>query len=155
MKKSISFATGAVVILGMATFPAIAQDAPAAQPQAEGQAPAAGAVTAPTQVEETYARVLDAIKAGAAVADISGSSGADVTVVQLSALQGDTEHDGAEVDTAITENQAAVAELRTAVAANAALTAKLQEVGVTPDQVVAVAKNDDGSLRVYVDDRKK
>ncbi|MBI4046378.1 MAG: hypothetical protein HY371_06135 [Devosia nanyangense] len=152
MKKSISFATGAVVILGMATFPAIAQDAPAAQPQAEGQAPA---VTAPTQVEESYARVLDAIKAGAAVADISGSSGADVTVVQLSALQGDTEHDGAEVDTAITENQAAVAELRTAVAANAALTAKLQEVGVTPDQVVAVAKNDDGSLRVYVDDRKK
>ncbi|MGB3024464.1 hypothetical protein [Paradevosia shaoguanensis] len=152
MKKSISFATGAVVILGMATFPAIAQDAPAAQPPAEGQAPA---VTAPTQVEESYARVLDAIKAGAAVADISGSSGADVTVVQLSALQGDTEHDGAEVDTAITENQAAVAELRTAVAANAALTAKLQEVGVAPDQVVAVAKNDDGSLRVYVDDRKK
>jgi len=129
--------------------------APIARAQDNANPPAAGDVVAPVEVDETYAGVLAAIKSGAAAADISGSSGADVTVIQLSALQGDAEHDGAEVDAAVADNQAAVGELRTAITANAALVAKLQEVGATPEEVVAVAKGDDGTLRVYVDDRKK
>jgi hypothetical protein len=57
------------------------------------------------------------------------------------------------LDNALKKNGATVTKLRTNIASNAALKAKIEAAGFKADQVIAVKSGTDGSVTIYVDDR--
>lgn len=129
----------------LALQPALAQDASSS---AATDAMAAPAATAPAGSLDT---LLASLQAGAS-ADVSAVTDAStVNVVTVSSVSAGA--DVTALDGALDANADALATLRTNVAANAALSAKLTEAGAAPDKVVAVVTEADGSVTVYVDDR--
>jgi hypothetical protein len=57
------------------------------------------------------------------------------------------------LDNALKKNGTTVAQLRTSIAANAALKAKIEAAGFKTDQVIAIKSGADGSVTIFVDDR--
>ena len=105
--------------------------------------------TASTGADANFGSVISAIQADQtspaeieSMTDVSG-----VEVVRVSELQGS---DPAALDNALEQNNAQVTELRTAIEANPAITAKLEEEAVDVSSVVATKMDTDGSLTIYV-----
>lgn len=163
MNKTI-IATTIAALLASSALPAIAQDAgvgvdagagvtvdtPAVDAQVGDDANAsAGAAVA----DNTYASVTSSI-AGSAAVDLSlVTDEANVTIVLLSALEGDAATEAAALDAALSASADAMTTLHSNIEANAVIKAKLEAEGYTSDDVVAVASSADGVVTVYVDDR--
>lgn len=155
MKKLIVLGIAAGLSMTSA-LPILAQDAPAATPPAGGvESPEGASAAEGGEITENYGTVVDAITAMSAEPDLSTiTETSQPTIVLLSSLEGDENHDAAEVDAAITEHQAAVDALRAAAAGNDALVAILEQNGLSADTLIAVGQNADGESRIYVDDRE-
>lgn len=152
MNRFIVFGIAAGLSL-TAPVVAFAQQTPA--PAAAPEQPAGASAQSGGEITENYGTVIEAIE-GLSSTDVATLTDTDqLSIVLLSSLEGDEDHDGAAVDAAITANEAAITEFRAAVAANSGLVTKLQESDLTPDNALAIAKNADGSWRLYVDDRDK
>lgn len=138
----------------LALQPAFAQDASSALSEATSavsEALPSAESTAETAVGGTYDGLLGSLSAGA-TADLSAITDATtVNFVTVSSVSADA--DVAALDTALDTNAAALGTLRTDIGANAALSAKVTAAGYTPDQIVGVVSEADGSVTVYIDDR--
>lgn len=143
--------TGA--LLFAPAYTALAQ-APAEQPVEAPATPEGASATEGGEIVENYGTVIDAIKQMDPAADLSALSQGELTIILLSSLEGDDNHDGAEVDAAIADNPAGITALRLAVAGNEALLARLQDAGLAAENAIAIGQDANGAWRVYVDDRQ-
>jgi hypothetical protein len=100
-------------------------------------------------IAPTFDGALGAIGGNSASAQSIGSMSeiSAVNVVKIDELEG---ADAAAVDSAVTENEAGVTELRTSIEANAALSQELETQGVEASSVVAAQVEADGALTLYV-----
>ena len=165
MKKTLIL-TAVTSLLASVALPAVAQDAGAGVKvetpavNAQGGANAGGAnananagANAGGVSDNTFGSVMSSLSSSGDV-DLSAiNDEAKVSVVLLSALQGNAATEAAALDEALTANAEKMTTLHTNIEANAAIKAKLEAEGHTADDVVAVKSNADGSLIVYVDDR--
>ncbi len=148
-------AVSAITLLALQ--PAMAQDASSAMSDATSAMSEATSVlpsaesTAESVVGGTYDGLLASLSAGA-TADLTAITDATtVNFVLVSSVSAGA--DVTALDTALDTNATALGTLRTDMGANAALSAKLTAAGYTPDQVVGVVTEADGSVTVYIDDR--
>lgn len=132
----------------------LAQEPPAQSVEAPATPPGASANKG-GEVIGNYGTVIDAIAQMNAADELSTLSSGELTLILLSSLQGDVNHDGAEVDAAISDHQAAISALHTTIAGDGVLMAKLQESGLSAKNAIAVGQNADGTWRLYVDDREQ
>lgn len=152
-----------LIVLGIAAglsmttaLPILAQDTPAATPSPGAvEVPEGASVESGGEITENYGTVVEAIEAMSGVSDVSTlTETGEPTLVLLSSLEGDENHDATEVDAAIAEHQAAIDALRAAAAQNEALVALLEQNGLSPESLIAVGENAEGESRIYVDDRE-
>lgn len=78
-------------------------------------------------------------------------SDSEITIVTLAELRGNAAENASALDQAVNAQAAALADLRTAIAANADLTAELEAAGYTTGQVVAVTTSVEGDVTLVVD----
>ncbi|MHA6729984.1 hypothetical protein [Devosia sp. A369] len=135
-------------------YSVLAQETPAPSVEAPATPPGASANQG-GEVIENYGTVVDAIGQMGTGDEISTLPAGELTIILLSSLEGDVNHDGAAVDAATADHQAAIAALRAAVAGDEALVAKLQESGLSAENAIAVGQNADATWRLYVDDREQ
>lgn len=148
-------AIGIVSALAIISANSVLAQQPPAQSVEAPTTPSGASANKGGQIIENYGTVVDAIGQMGAGDEISTLPRGELTIILLSSLDGDLNHDGAAVDAAIAEHLAAITALRAAVAGDAALVAKLQEGGLTADNAIALGQNADGSWRLYVDDRQQ
>lgn len=105
--------------------------------------------TASTSGSASFDSVISAIEADAtSTAELETMTDmSNVEIVRIGELEG---NDPAALDAALEENNAQVTDLRSAIKANSALTAKLELESVDVSSVVATEMETDGSLTVYV-----
>lgn len=105
--------------------------------------------TASTNASPSFDSVMSAIEAdatsGAELETMTDVS--NVEIIRISELEGG---DPAALDAALAENDAQVTDLRSAIEANSALTARLDEETIDVSSVVATEMETDGSLTIYV-----
>lgn len=145
-------AVGAVSLL--AFQPAFAQDASSAVTDAMSavsEAVPSAELTAEAAVAGSYEGLLGSLSAGMATDLTAITDATTVNIVTVSSISAGA--DLAALDTALTAATDAQTKLRTDVGANASLSAKLSAAGYTPDKVLAVVTETDGTVTVYVDDR--
>lgn len=101
-----------------------------------------------------YGQIISDLRTGGVtVADIEGlEAGADVQIVTLSEIRGNAAENASALDEAVSSLEASIGELRTALEANAEISAELEAEGYTADDVVAVTTSADGSVTIIVDD---
>lgn len=99
---------------------------------------------------DNYGSVISTLQSGSSV-DLGTLGGANVSVVTISSIKANGNTTA--LDNALKKNSAAVTQLRTSIASNAALKAKIEAAGFKANQVIAVKSGSDGSVVVYVDDR--
>ena len=75
----------------------------------------------------------------------------EITIVTLAELRGNAAENASALDQAVNAQAAALADLRTAIAANADITAELEAAGYTTGQVVAVTTSVEGDVTLVVD----
>ena len=127
---------------------------PGAQPKVEGQANTKTqtdtSTTASTGTKANFGTVMSSIKAGKTnVGAITGLTAVSkVNVVKVSDLAKGNNMQA--LDKAITDNQADITGLQTAISGNTALKAKLDAEQVQASSVVAADVEADGSVTVYV-----
>ncbi|AKR57244.1 hypothetical protein XM25_15923 [Devosia sp. H5989] len=164
MKKLSAFALAGALTLSLPGL-ALAQDAGAqvkagAENAADAVKDAAG--NAMQAAGEAMKSAADAVVATTddLAAKITAGSSADVKavtettnvkIVPLSSLTAGGAADA--VNNAVTARTDWMTTLRTDVAANAALNAKLEAAGYKADQVVYADAGEDGSVTIYVDDK--
>ncbi|MHA6732443.1 hypothetical protein [Devosia sp. A369] len=132
----------------------LAQQPPAQSVEAPATPPGASANKG-GEIVENYGTVVDAIGQLGAGEKIAALPTGELTIILLSSLEGDVNHDGAEVDAAIADHQAAISALQAEIADDEALVAKLQESGLSAENAIAIGQNADGTWRLYVDDREQ
>jgi len=125
---------------------------PAAKPKVEGQADTKTdmSTTASTDAKANFGTVMSSIKAGKTnVGAITGLTTVnEVNVVRVSDLAKGNNMQA--LDKAITDNQADITSLQTAISGNTALKAKLDAESIQASNVVAADVAADGSVTVYV-----
>lgn len=138
----------------LAFQPAFAQDASSALSEvtsAVSEALPSAESNVSATVGGTYDGLLSSLAAGA-TADLAATTDATVVnFVTVSSISAGA--DVASLDTALDTNATALGTLRTDLGANAVLSAKLTAAGYTPEQVIGVVTEADGSVTVYIDDR--
>lgn len=158
MKRVLAITTSLMMGASTLVAPALADDGVGLGTSADAQLGADAetgtavdpGTTASTGAEANLGTVVSAINAGdAGASDIQAAADASsVTIVRIDDLaQGES---ATALDNAIAMNQDAVDELHSAIEANAAVSAKLQEEQLAADDVVAADAGADGSLTVYV-----
>jgi hypothetical protein len=149
----------AVSILALGTaLPAMAQDVSVEAGTSAGATVSTDAsnmvsteASASGAADTNFGNLVSSLQTGATV-DLTAAT--DATVVNFVTVTSlNANGNAAALDNALDKNVDAVAKLRTDIAANEALAAKLQAAGYTAEQVVAVTTAADGSLTVYIDDR--
>ena len=108
--------------------------------------------TGMTYVEllSTLTTVKDTRMAMNALDDIS--SGAEIYIVRLKDLQGESGENASALMLMLTERQATMSDLHASVAANATVRTALRDANLLPGNVVAVHGIEDGRMIVVVDD---
>jgi len=101
--------------------------------------------------KDNYGSLISSLQTGASANLTAITDTTTINFVTVSSVKANGNANA--LDNALDKNKDAVAKLRTDVAANAALSAKLKASGYTAEQVVAVSTEADGSVTVYVDDR--
>lgn len=154
-------------VLAFSALPAFAQDTSAEVgvdasagisaelPSAEAGAnvDAGGAMNATANDDNTYGSVVSSFDSSASV-DLSGiTDDAQVRIVLLSGLEGKGADNSAALDNKISANAEALDTLHANIDSNAVIKAKVEAMGHTTDDIVAVKTAADGTLIVYVDDR--
>lgn len=124
----------------------------AQDPQPGPPAPAEEAPAAPA-AEALLEAIEAAPEVAIALAERTELAAEDVRVVQADELFG--EDNASELDGALEKHQEALAGLREAIAANAALTAVLEAKELSAEQVVALQLPEDGGVVVYVRSAKE
>ena len=104
----------------------------------------------PLLAADNYGSVISSLQSGSSV-DVGTLGGTNVNVVTMSSIKANGSTSA--LDNALKKNGSTVATLRTNVAANAALKAKIEAAGFKADQVLAVKSGADGSVTIFVDDR--
>src|SRR3569833_2453436 len=99
---------------------------------------------------DNYGSVISTLQSGSSV-DVVTLGATNVNVVTMSSIKANGNTNA--LDNALKKNGSTVATLRTNVAANAALKAKIEAAGFKADQVLAVKSGADGSVTIFVDDR--
>lgn len=117
-----------------------------------GVAAIALALTAsPILAADNYGSVISTLQSGSSV-DLGTLGGTtSVNVVGMSSIKANGNTTA--LDNALKKNGTTVAQLRTSIAANAALKAKIEAAGFKTDQVIAIKSGADGSVTIFVDDR--
>lgn len=148
-------AIGIVSALAIVSANSVLAQQPTAQPVEAPATPPGASANKGGEIIENYGTIIDAIGQMAAGDEITTLPSENLTLVLLSSLDGDVNHDGAAVDAAITDHQAAIDGLRAVVAGDEVLVAKLQESGLSAENAIAIGQNADGTWRLYVDDREQ
>lgn len=117
--------------------------------EVHGNAGGNGKANAGGNSANTYGALISSLRTGVEVNFADVTSDSNITIRTLSSLQGEGAENAQALDNFL--DDAALADLRADVAANAAIMAQLG--AFTPDDVVAVTTAADGSVIVYVDDR--
>lgn len=123
---------------------------PGAQTKVEAQADTDTTTTASTDAKANFGTVMSSIKAGKTNVDAIGSltTVSEVNVVRVDDLAKGNNMQA--LDRAITDNQADITSLQTAISGNTALKAKLDAASIDASGVVAANIEADGSVTVYV-----
>lgn len=99
---------------------------------------------------DNYGSVISTLQSGATV-DVGTLGASNVNVVTMSSIKANGNTNA--LDNALKKNNAAVAQLRSNIALNTALAAKIKAAGYSADQVIAVKSGANGAVTIYVDDR--
>lgn len=99
---------------------------------------------------DTYGTVISTLQSGSTV-DLATLGTSNVNVVTMSSIKANGNTTA--LDNALKKHSTTVSKLRTDIATNAALKAKITAAGFKADQVIAVTSGADGSVTIYVDDR--
>lgn len=146
MKRTLATA---LLITSALSLPALAEDA--AKPMNQGaQTQTDSGTTASTKADANFGSVISAIQAGKSNASSieALTSVSTVEVVRVGELAKGENMQA--FDNAVSKNQADITSLQTAIGANAALKAKLDEQSIAASDIVAAAVAADGSITVYV-----
>lgn len=148
-------ALGAAALLSLLAMGATqAQDSSSASSSAMSSSEASSQMSSEPSSEpakDNYGTLISTLQAGKGDLDLSAIT--DVTVINVVTVSSLMDGNAKALDNAIDKSKATVDGLRTTVAANAALSAKLTAAGYAADDVLAVVIEADGSATVYVDDR--
>ena len=156
MKRILSVTTAILMGASVLAAPAFAQQADGmSDTQDPGMdqtmpAPDAGVDTGTTAaIEPTFDSALTAIDGNEASATAIGAMTEvqTVNVVKVDELEG---ADAAAIETAVSENEEGVSQLRSSIEANAALSEQLETEGVEASSVVAAQVEADGGVTLYV-----
>jgi hypothetical protein len=147
MKRSLATA---LLIASALALPALAEDAAKPKMDQGAQTQTDTNTTASTNADANFGSVISAIQAGKSSAtSIQGlTTVSNVKVVKVSDLAKGNSMEA--FDNAVSKNQADITNLQTAIGANAALKAKLNEQSITAADIVAANVEADGSVTVYV-----
>jgi hypothetical protein len=99
---------------------------------------------------DNYGSVISTLQSGASV-DVGTLGATNVNVVTMSSIKANGNTTA--LDNALKKNSTSVTKLRSDIALNTALAAKIKAAGYTTDQVIAVKSGADGAVTIYVDDR--
>jgi len=99
---------------------------------------------------DNYGSVISSLQSGSSV-DVGTLASTNVNVVTMTSIKANGNTTA--LDNALKKNTAAVTKLRSDIALNTALAAKIKAAGYKADQVIAVSSGANGSVTVYVDDR--
>jgi hypothetical protein len=146
MKRSITIS--ALLVASVLAVPALAEDTATTTTGSKVETDAG--TTASTDAKANFGTVMSSIKAGKTnVSAISGMTNVSkVNIIRIGDLAKGNNMQA--VEKAITDNQADIAGLQTAIGANTALKAKLDAQSIQASSVVAANVEADGSVTVYV-----
>lgn len=99
---------------------------------------------------DNYGSVISTLQSGASV-DVGTLGATNVNVVTMSSIKANGNTTA--LDNALKKNSTSVTKLRSDLALNTALAAKIKAAGYTTDQVIAVKSGAGGAVTIYVDDR--
>jgi hypothetical protein len=99
---------------------------------------------------DNYGSVISTLQSGASV-DVGTLGATNVNVVTMSSIKANGNTTA--LDNALKKNSTSVTKLRSDIALNTALAAKIKAAGYTTDQVIAVKSGAGGAVTIYVDDR--
>ena len=99
---------------------------------------------------DTYGAVISTLQSGSSV-NVGSLATSNVNVVAMSSIKANGNTTA--LDNALKKNSAGLTKLRSDIALNSALAAKITAAGYKANQVIAVQTGADGAVTIYVDDR--
>tara|TARA_R110002124_G_scaffold76753_7_gene205656 strand:- start:13690 stop:14334 length:645 start_codon:yes stop_codon:yes gene_type:complete len=102
----------------------------------------------------TYGQVISSVRTQTN-ADAVGQidAGAEIETMTLSEVQGEASENASALDTALTQAETELTDMRGMIGANADLSAALNAEGYAADDVIGVYETTNGSFQVLIDDR--